>query len=523
MHTGPALPARGSPASTPPRRAPAQRLLGGLPIRNKLLVLHTVFSLLLLAFMAVVLRPAVREVVDRAESTQALVLGNGLARQFATRVPATAPASIAQVEAYIESLRDVQLQSGSVVALGIPDDVAARARAEPAFAVAFTDRLGLAAAAVSVPVPRGEPERFAVVSVQLREAREAVTRLYIFTVLTLLGVYGFIAAALELLVLPQAVYEPIRRMQDADRAVQEGRTERELIPEDVIPNDELGEIMRSRNDSIVALRRQEQELARALTQLEEIAGDLKKKNYLLETAQRNLADAERLAGLGMMSAGIAHELNTPLAVLKGSVEEIARSPASGIDPERAALMLRVVHRLERLSEGLLDFARVRPPQVREHRLRELVDEALMLVKLDRGIAASIENRVGETWTVACDGDRIVQVLVNILRNARDALRECAASPVIEIDVASASLAGRDAVRLTIADNGPGIDPAILPRLFEPFASTRLDSQGTGLGLAVADGIVREHGGTLRARNRDDKPGAVFEITLSSTGSANVGV
>ena len=499
------------PATSPSRQpARAQRLLGGLPIRNKLLLLHTVFSLLLLAFMAVVLRPAVREVVDRAESTQAMVLANGLAKTFAA---SSGQPSTPAVRAYLDSLRDVQADFGTAASLNIPDDTAARVRAEPTSATAFTDHLGRAAAAILIPAAGNDPERFAVVSVQVREAREAVTRLYIFTVLTLLGVYGFIAAALELFVLPQAVYEPIRRMQEADLAVQEGRTERELIPEEGIPNDELGEIMRSRNDSIVALRRQEQELAQAFAQVEEVAGDLKKKNYLLETAQRNLADAERLAGLGMMSAGIAHELNTPLAVLKGSVEEIAKSPQEPVPADRAALMLRVVHRLERLSESLLDFARVRPPQVRPARLRELIDEALMLVKLDRGISAAVHNTVSDAWIVHCDGDRIVQVLVNILRNARDALREGTAQPVIDIAARESMLVNEPAVTLTIADNGPGIDPAILPKLFEPFASTRLDSRGTGLGLAVAEGIVREHGGTITAQNHVGYPGAEFQITL----------
>jgi signal transduction histidine kinase len=73
--------------------------------------------------------------------------------------------------------------------------------------------------------------------------------------------------------------------------------------------------------------------------------------------------------------------------------------------------------------------------------------------------------------------------------------------------------GRHWVSLTISDTGPGIDPAVLPHLFEPFVSTRLDSRGTGLGLAVAEGIVREHGGVILARNRTDRSGAIFEVLL----------
>src|SRR5205823_1495818 len=91
----------------------------------------------------------------------------------------------------------------------------------------------------------------------------------------------------------------------------------------------------------------------------------------------------RLASLGMMSAGIAHELNTPLAVVKGLVERLNASPGKSLDAAQAALMLRVVNRLERLGESLLDFARVRPPLSRPVDLRAVVDEAATLVKLDR--------------------------------------------------------------------------------------------------------------------------------------------
>src|SRR5690606_36800746 len=99
-----------------------------------------------------------------------------------------------------------------------------------------------------------------------------------------------------------------------------------------MPSVELGEIMRSRNESIVRLRRQEAMLNDALERLETVAVELKRKNHLLETARRNLADQDRLASLGMMSAGIAHELNTPLAVLKGQVEGIAADPEPAFTP-----------------------------------------------------------------------------------------------------------------------------------------------------------------------------------------------
>jgi signal transduction histidine kinase len=282
--------------------------------------------------------------------------------------------------------------------------------------------------------------------------------------------------------------------------------------------------MRSRNETVRALRSHEAALGHALARIEEAATELKAKNHLLETARRNLADADRLASIGMMSAGIAHELNTPLSVLKGIAEQIHHKPAAGVEPARAELMLRVVQRLERLSEGLLDFARVRPPETQSAPLRNLAEEAITLVGLDRGKSAggavNLVNRVPEGLSAECDADRIVQVLVNVVRNSVDALTESGrASGEVVVEGEEREREGRRWAVLWIRDNGPGIAPEVMSRLFEPFVSTRLDSQGSGLGLAVAEGIVRQHGGVLLARNISAEGaaasvlGAEFEIVL----------
>ncbi len=514
-------------------------LLARLRIRKKLILLHTVFSLVLAGALWLALRPAVREVVKAAELHESEVVMSILR---AERQRELSPGGgIPAGDGAIRSLRErlgagVELKSGTPEELGLTPLQAAEARSGGVSGVSQDGRTF---------VVRFEPEnadgrsagrgggRYLWVSVVLDGARAEVFRLYVLLLVALLGVYVLVAAALELFVLPQHVYGPIRTMLAADAAVQEGRREDELISASEMPADELGEIMRSRNDSIQALRRHEAELGDALGRLEAVAGDLKRKNELLQMAQRNLADADRLASLGVMSAGIAHELNTPLAVLKGLVEKQhagrgARREGGAEDSaltfEESALMLRVVGRLERLSESLLDFARVRPPESRPALIRPLIDEAWTLVKIDRsggtgGGAGSggVEcvNGVPEAFMVVCDVDRMVQVFVNVLRNAVDAMDASPARSERRILV-TAENSDREGQRLaivTIADTGPGISPDMLGRLFQPFASTRLDAKGTGLGLAVADGIVREHGGMMVARNRTEVRGAVFEITL----------
>lgn len=511
-------PKRLAPLKVTHQRRPSG-LLARMRIRKKLIFLHTCFSLGLAAILLVLVRPAITEVVQRAELDEARL---ALATLVSRLRPSPDPADVVHAHATIAS--------GTAEALGLSAEHAARAAASPGVPIELPPDES-ARAVVYLPGASPELGRYYSAEVQIPDARAAVVRLYVITTIALLAVYALVAAALEIFVLPRHVYGPIRRMLEADQAVQDGRPEEELIQESLIPADELGEIMRSRNESILSLRRNQKALAEALDRLEAVANDLKRKNHLLEAARRNLADADRLVSLGMMSAGLAHELNTPLTVLKGLVEALNKDPRAGVDPASAGLMLRVVQRLERLGESLLDFARVRPPHTQPADLTAIVDEAAMLVRLDReATEVVIQNQVKPGTVIECDPDRVVQVLVNLLRNAVDAVgrrpAESAETPANGNGLVRASRAGtvavdceriikdsREWVSLTVTDDGPGIDPEVLPRLFEPFATTRLDARGTGLGLAVSDGIVREHGGVILARNRPQRAGSIFEVVL----------
>jgi len=521
-------PERGNGVGTPPRwrailvrelpAGPAKGFLAGMRIRKKLFVLHTLFSLGLALMMLLIVRPAIMQILDGAERQESTVLLRSVALGVPPGSARVGGYTTDQAASVLAAMADVELWRGVLADAPIDATTAARLQQRPGEVVPIPSEVAGRAALLML----GDPSRGDVVyilTVRLPEAREAVTRLYWILVLSLLLAYAFIAAALEVFVLPSHVYGPIRRVLAADRALQEGRRDAELIDDAMIPRDELGEIMRSRNDSVRALRTHQSALGDALQSLETVAADLKRKNHLLEAARRNLADADRLASLGMMSAGIAHELNTPLAVLKGCVEQINRDPAS-LDAARAALMLRVVQRLERLSESLLDFARVRPPKSTPTSLAAVVEEAMTLLRLDREYAGvEIASDVPTAMIVECDADRMLQVLVNLVRNAAQATesirRERHEPSRIRVAAQPFTRDGVEWVGLTITDNGPGIDPEVLSRLFEPFVSTRLDSRGTGLGLAVADGIVREHGGVLLARNLPGRSGAVFEVVLPS--------
>lgn len=496
-------------APAPSPGALGRALRAARRIRSKLIFLHTAFSLSLAVVLLLVLRTPVTQLVEQAEHREC---------QLALELWRISPQAVEQMESEGLSLWTGPTPPGADTARPVPVDDTLLRSARDARGRTVLGRTSEGAAAAAL---WDETSQRAIVAwVRSPAARAAADRVYLMLTIILLGVYGLIALTMEVFVLPRQVYEPIDRLRRADAAVQEGRRTEELIPDRLIPSDELGEIMRSRNRSILKLRDKERELERVLGQIEVVASELRRKNHLLETAQRNLADQDRLASLGMMSAGIAHELNTPLAVLKGSVERMAEAPGQVPDPDRVALMLRVVNRLERLGESLLDFARVRPPASERIPLRDVITEAWTLVSLDR------ESR-GITFTLHLpddahatgDPDRITQVFVNLLRNASDA-----AEPPGEITVRCEVTERNDQpwVSITVRDTGPGIDPAVLPRLFEPFASTRLDARGTGLGLAVSEGIIREHGGILLARNIVDPDagtpiGAEFEVMLPVNG------
>lgn len=476
---------------TTPRLPQLIREHAATRIRRKLIVLHTVFSVSL----AVILLLAIRAPVER------LALAG---KERASLLAVAEGADALGVEG-------ITLYRGTPTEADLTAEMAALVRDARGRAVYFeSSPVGPLAARYD-----GASGEYVSAVSSSTAAKKAVNDLYLFLTISLLAVYGLIVLVLEVFVLPSQVYRPIERLRRADEAVQRGVREAELIPDDEIGGDELGEIMRSRNASIEKLREQEARLAETFDELERIATELKRKNHLLETAKRNLADQDRLASLGMMSAGVAHEINTPLAVLKGCVEEL-REKTAVPTRERVGLMLRVVSRLERLSESLLDFARVRPPSYTPMRVRDTVDEAWTLVSIDRGSSGvAFENAVDQFFTIPADADRMVQVFVNVLRNAVDAMEEtpgdqkriAVTAKVIERD-------GAEWLSVTIADSGPGIAAEMLSRMFEPFATTRLDADGTGLGLAVAEGIVREHSGVLLVRNRvAPDTGAVFEIVL----------
>jgi len=355
----------------------------------------------------------------------------------------------------------------------------------------------------------------------LREAQpDEDTRVRWMLALALAGVYVLAVLLLELAVMPTYVYRPLGLMLDADAATQRGDAAGELIDPKLIPGDEIGQIMRSRNATVTELRRREAELARALEAVERAADDLRHKNEQLETAKRKLAEQDRLASLGLLSASITHELNTPLAVLHGSIEKLLETVTDPASQQRLARMRRVTERLRQTSGSLLDFARVRKERLEPVEVHAVVEEAWALVSIDdKAGAIRFENSVQSSDLVTGDSDRLVQVFLNLLRNALNAVKS---SGTITVHSQRFTGDGVNWVAIIVDDDGPGIPPDVLPQIFEAFVTSRLDARGTGLGLTVAEGIVQQHGGTIVAANRPGG-GARLEVTLPAAPAGERGL
>ncbi len=218
------------------------------------------------------------------------------------------------------------------------------------------------------------------------------------------------------------------------------------------------------------------------------------------------AHADRLTSVGELAAGVAHEINTPLANVMLIAESIRRRTS---DPELAARLDTLTEQVDaaaRIVRSLLDFARREEPKVAEVDLVEVAQSSVAFLKGKQSPDVEIvEQYDPEGAPVAGDRGQLVQVVTNILNNAYDAQE---GRGLIRIEVRRE--AGRGQLRVT--DHGPGIPDRVLGHIFEPFFTTKGEGKGTGLGLAVCLGIVQAHHGSILARNAPGE-GAQFIVTL----------
>ncbi len=238
----------------------------------------------------------------------------------------------------------------------------------------------------------------------------------------------------------------------------------------------------------------------------------------LRAAENELTQAAKLAALGQMSAGIAHEINQPLAAMRSFADNAVVLLERGrTDAVRANLteIAELTDRMAAITRQLKGFARRASGTLGPVSVHAAVGQALALLesKLRReDIAVEVDMPDGPVRVVGEDV-RLQQVMVNLIGNAADAMR---GSPVRRLRIGLVTAEGE--ALLSVADSGSGIADAALPRLFVPFFTTKEAGEGLGLGLSISHGIVEDFGGSLTAANRNGKPGhgAVFTLRLKTT-------
>jgi len=338
----------------------------------------------------------------------------------------------------------------------------------------------------------------------------------------LVGLFLFLALVTVLLALAGAksIFKPLESMSAVVGATRAGE-ERRIGP--VASQDEIGTLAREFDAMLDLLGKRNLQIREAADSLElkvqSRTAELSRRNaqleqtiQLLRETRRQLVEAEKLAALGEFTAGMAHEINNPMAVILGNLDVLTQELGEAIAPVQGEIdfMVEQVYRVRDIIDNLLQYARPSDPADLQEPLdlNELVQDSLKLVgHLIRKGQIQIRLDLCATRRLRMGRQDLRQVLVNLLVNATHAIGGGPGTVWIET---------RDwddqGGRISVRDDGPGIDPKILDKIFTPFFSTKEVGQGTGLGLSLSYALVRHYGGSLTVQSRPGE-GAEFCVWL----------
>ncbi|MFH1139534.1 MAG: ATP-binding protein [Pseudomonadota bacterium] len=313
----------------------------------------------------------------------------------------------------------------------------------------------------------------------------------------IIWLYLFFDAVIAVLfgawLLTKRVIDPLARLSGKVKELEEGRYE-------------PGRAALAATDNEVG--RLEASFERMAAGLLQGRDELKEKMASLERAQRDLIRSEKLASVGRLAAGLAHELGNPLGAVLGFVHLLRRDDLHS--EEKDDFLNRMESELTRMDgiiRSLLDFARRRPEETGPVDLNQAASHALTLASVQKWfMGLEVKTYFAENLPpVGGEQGRLTQVLLNLLTNAGQAMKGRG-----ELTITTGRASGE--VVLTVADTGPGIPPDVLNHIFEPFFTTKEPGQGTGLGLSVSLAIVEQFGGRIEAAARPGR-GAVFSVIL----------
>ncbi|MFM4970529.1 ATP-binding protein [Aeromonas veronii] len=322
------------------------------------------------------------------------------------------------------------------------------------------------------------------------------------------------------------LFSPIERMHKVVRQVQAGESAR-IGPLALDPDHELAQLGRQFDAMLDRQEAHQQQMARSADELEQKVAErtqslelktaeLEDHIHMLTEARQQLLISEKLAALGELCAGVAHEINNPLAVILGNVELMKLELGEAAEPvsEELALVLAQIERIRAITRSLLQYSRpgdYETAPVWQH-LNPIIEESLTLVRSAlRQQQVELVADLKAQQPIEADRQQLLQVLINLLVNASHALGEQGEIRVESRDWVD-ELGQLRGAEVRVIDNGSGIEAAIIDKIFDPFFTTR--ATGTGLGLALSHRIISRWGGELLV---DSTPGqgSCFTVRLRS--------
>lgn len=287
--------------------------------------------------------------------------------------------------------------------------------------------------------------------------------------------------------------QPIKELELLTRRVAAGERD---VTSSIDSRDEIGDLAERFNDMSRSLAERESSIIELNRNLEEKVqqrtGELEEKNRLLVQTREELLRVEKLAAIGELAAGVAHEINNPMAIIRGNTELLQLTIDEGApNREEVDTIFQQVKRVERIVSNLLKFARREQMEHGSVRLNELLHEIVGQIGHQVSLAKIevIELYAEDMAVVEGDGDQLRQVFTNLILNAVQAMPQGGV-----LGIRSAPVGSGDHYEVKISDTGVGIELENLRQVFNPFYTTK--SNGTGLGLSVSYGIIREHGGCI---------------------------
>ena len=333
------------------------------------------------------------------------------------------------------------------------------------------------------------------------------------TLVTFLGIafLGIVIIVVVSVFLAKRLSTPLRSLEEISRKVAEGEYNHEFVARG--PR-EIEHLARSLNEMTKQLKAEKLELEEWTNTLEKKVAE---RSEEMKKINAQLFRSEKLASLGKLAAGVAHEINNPLTgVLTNSsllLEDLARD-----DPRRedVEVMVNETIRCREIVKRLLDFAKQSKPQKRLANINGLIETIVLLVRNQASFRnVAIEKHLdGGIPDVLVDPDQIQQVFVNIILNAAEAMTKGGT-----LMIRSSVTPDGQSVIVSFADTGPGIPEAVRERIFDPFFTTK--EHGTGLGLSISYGIVEQHGGSVSVDSIPGR-GATFTIHLPVSVAEAVG-